>query len=198
MRRLIFFIFPCLCTFVCLYGQGTPAPTADRLQSMADSALIYCKAKGMNTEYCVMVDMSVHSGRKRLWVWDFSKNEPLLSSLCCHGSGLGSTTTQPVFSNTPGSYCTSLGKYRIGIRSWSQWGINVHYKLHGLESTNDNAYKRIVVLHSHNPVPETEIHPLHLPMGWSLGCPVVSNNVMTALDKTLQQGGKPVLLWIYE
>ena len=35
------------------------------------------------------------------------------------------------------SYCSSLGKYKVGIRSYSKWGINVHYKLHGLEATNN-------------------------------------------------------------
>jgi hypothetical protein len=164
---------------------------------MADSALLYCKAKGMNTDLCILVDMKVHSGRKRLYVWDFNEGRPVLSTLCCHGCGLESTPSTPVFSNAPGSYCTSLGKYRIGARAWSNWGINVHYKLHGLESTNSNAFKRIVVLHAHNPMPEHEIYPLHLNMGWSLGCPVIPNNALRTLDPLLQKAAKPVLFWIY-
>lgn len=164
---------------------------------MADSALAYCRGKGMNEEFCVLVDMKAHSGRQRFYVWDFAAGKPSLSSLCAHGCGGGSTGAQPVFSNTPGSNCTSLGRYRIGARSWSRWGINVHYKLHGLDPTNDKAYERIVVLHSHTPMPGGDVYPRHLPMGWSLGCPVISDTVMRSLDAKLQKAGKPVLLWIF-
>jgi hypothetical protein len=111
--------------------------------------------------------------------------------------GLGSTCSSPVFSNEKGSYCTSLGKYRTGERSYSSWGINVHYKMHGLERTNDNAFSRIVVLHSYDYVPEEEIFPEHLPLGWSLGCPVISNKLMTSIDSLLKTRKKSVLLWIY-
>jgi hypothetical protein len=52
---------------------------------------------------------------------------------------------KPVYSNVVGSNCTSLGKYKIGKRSYSNWGINIHYKMHGLESSNSNAFKRHVV-----------------------------------------------------
>jgi hypothetical protein len=97
-----------------------------------------------------------------------------------------------------GSNCTSLGKYKIGKRSYSNYGINIHYKLHGLESTNSNAFKRQVVLHSYNYVSETEIYPEHLTMGMSLGCPVVANGIMKQIDALLQKTKKPTLLWIFE
>jgi hypothetical protein len=112
--------------------------------------------------------------------------------------GQGSTGPIPVFSNENGSYCTSLGKYRIGIRSYSHYGIHVHHKMHGLEATNSNAFNRIVVLHSYYAVSETEIYPFHLSMGYSLGCPVVSDGMMTHLDGLLKKKTKPTLLWIYK
>ena len=97
-----------------------------------------------------------------------------------------------------GSYCSSLGKYKVGIRSYSKWGINVHYKLHGLESTNSNAFKRYIVLHSYTPVPTLEIYPMHLPLGISQGCPVICDDAMRKVDALLKVEKKPVLLWIYE
>jgi hypothetical protein len=69
--------------------------------------------------------------------------------------------------------------------------------MHGLEKTNNNALKREIVLHSHTPVPETEIYPAHLPMGWSFGCPVTDDATMTCLDKKLKISKKPTLIWIY-
>ena len=91
-----------------------------------------------------------------------------------------------------------MGKYKIGKRAYSNWGINIHYKMHGLEKTNSNAFKRNVVLHSYDYVSETEIYPSHLTMGWSLGCPVVSNNLMKNIDTLLKKTKKPTLIWIFE
>jgi hypothetical protein len=98
------------------------------------------------------------------------------------------------FSNTDNSHCTSAGKYKIGKRDYSTWGINVKYWLHGLEQTNSNAEKRIVVLHSWADVPDREIFPGYAPLSW--GCPAVSDNFMRKLDTKLQKTKKPVLLWI--
>lgn len=170
---------------------------ASKLRAKADSAFKYCQAKGFNTQYCILVDFSIHSGKQRFFVWDFKNKAIKYSSLCCHGYGQKSTQIKPVFSNVDGSYCSSLGKYKIGARAYSKWGINIHYKLHGLENTNNNAFKRFVVLHSHAPVADKDIYPKHLPLGWSQGCPVINNNAMKQVDKMLKSATKPILLWIY-
>ncbi len=131
-------------------------------------------------------------------MWDFTKDTIVWSGLCCHGYGKGSTEENIVFSNEPGSYCSSLGKYKTGKRSYSKWGIHVHYKLHGLEATNSNAYDRQVVLHSYSYVADTNIYPMHLMLGYSQGCPVISDNLMTKIDSLLQKVDKPLILWIYQ
>lgn len=169
----------------------------ERIKSKADSAYIYCQKKGFNTEYCYLVDFSIHSGKHRFFIWNFKGDSIKMASLCAHGYGQRSTTAKPVFSNTEGSYSSSLGRYKTGARAYSNWGINVHYKLHGLDKTNDNAFKRWVVLHAHTPVSDHEIFPEHLPLGYSQGCPVISNNVMREIDTMLKKTKKPVLLWIY-
>ncbi len=175
------------------------ASTDDRIDSTkVDEAFVFCKKNGFDTATCFFVDMSVHSGKNRFFVWDFTQKKIIHEGLCCHGIGKGSTGSTPVFSNENGSYCTSLGKYKTGIRSYSQYGIHAHYKMHGLEATNSNAFNRIVVLHSYYAVPENEIYPQHIPMGYSLGCPVVSDKLMTELDVLLQKKTKPTLLWIYK
>ncbi len=183
------------------HAQGAPVEVksqqASYLQMKADTAFAYCKKNKLDTTLCILIDMKIHSGKNRFFVWNFKEKKAIRTSLCCHGCGGGSTGETPVFSNRPGSYCTSLGKYKIGTSAYSQYGINVHYKLHGLEKSNSNAFDRIVVLHSHTPVPEGEIHPHHLPMGWSLGCPVVSNDMMKYLGTCLKSSRMPVLLWIY-
>lgn len=100
-------------------------------QEKALAAKAYCIENGFNTNYCFLIDFSIPSGKKRFFVWDFKGDSIKYSSLCAHGYGKESTLKKPVYSNVEGSYCSSLGKYKVGIRSYSKWGINVHYKLHG-------------------------------------------------------------------
>jgi hypothetical protein len=161
-------------------------------------ALLFSRKQKLDTTLAFFIDMSIHSGKKRFFIVDLHSKKTLFSGLCCHGLGNGSTEATPVFSNVEGSNCTSLGKYKTGIRSYSTWGIHVHYKMHGLEKTNNNSFKRIVVLHSYDQMPEKEIYPTYLPMGWSLGCPVIANNLMTSIDSLLKKRKRSVLLWIYK
>jgi len=170
-----------------------------KLKEQKKQALAFCKAYKMDTTVAILIDMKIHSGRNRLFVLDLKADTLMLKGLCSNGSCDGQTapkTVQPGtgFSNQPSSYCTSLGKYKIGIRSWSNWGINVHYKLHGLDSTNNNAFRRVVVFHSYDGVPNEEVYPDHVMT--SLGCPMVSDDNMRYLDKLLKKK-KNVLMWIY-
>ncbi|MEG0795206.1 MAG: murein L,D-transpeptidase catalytic domain family protein [Odoribacter sp.] len=179
-------------TLICR-SQELPSLLCQR----ADSAFVFCRAQQMDTTICILVDMSLHSGKNRLFVWDFQQQKIVRSGLCSHGTGRGSTYAVPVFSNKPGSRCTSLGKYQICGRGYSRWGIHIHYKLNGLEKTNDNALRRVVVLHSMSQIPSKTIYPEYLPLGYSFGCPVVSDKVMRELDGILKNRSFPVLLWIY-
>ena len=195
MKYLIILLF---LSFMCT----PPAKdnTLAKAKIKAKEAFAFCKKNGMDTSFCILIDMSIHSGKKRMFVWNFKKDTIETSALCSHGSGPNPwshdyTKEKPVFSNVPNSHCSSLGKYKIGIRSYSSWGIKIHYKLHGLESTNNKAFERYVVLHSWEEVPDTELYPAGSPEGW--GCPVVSLEMMKLLDKKLQNVKKPALMWIY-
>jgi len=180
------------------FGQDiNPIKTMDK----AIEALQYCKQKGFNTEFCVLVDMSVHSGKNRLIIWQFKNDSIIKSGLCSHGCcdsewGVDETKTNPTFNNIPESHCSSLGKFKIGKRGYSNWGINVNYKLHGLEETNSKAYSRLIVLHSWDEVMNYEVYPEGTAEGW--GCPAVSNELLRFLDKKLKTNNKPTLLWIYK
>ncbi|MDR2119521.1 MAG: murein L,D-transpeptidase catalytic domain family protein [Tannerella sp.] len=169
-----------------------------RLKLKADSALAYCRDNGFSEKYCFLIDFGIHSGKNRFFIWDFEKDTVVRAGLCAHGYGGNSTQSRPEYSNAEGSYCSSQGRYKTGISSYSQWGIHTHYKLHGLEPTNSNAFKRIVVLHSYKYVPDAEIYPLYLPLGYSAGCPVVSNTMMRAADTLLKNSDRPFLLWIFD
>lgn len=171
-----------------------------KLESMAAKAKDFVGSKNMNPDFCILVDMEIHSGLKRFFVWDFNQNKVRHSFLVSHGCGespWGSdkSKTEPKFSNTDGSHLSSLGKYQIGERGYSSWGVHKKYLLHGLESTNSNSLKRVIVLHSWDSITDNEIYPSGTVEGW--GCPAISNNSFLTLDPMLKSARKPTLLWIY-
>lgn len=155
----------------------------------------YVNANGFNTDYCFLVDMSIPSGKKRFFVYNIKKDSIEFTSLVAHGSGsyTSACNDQLVFSNTPNSNATSLGKYKIGGSYYGTWGFS--YRLYGLDSTNNKAYERAIVLHSDSYVPENETYPRHIYE--SEGCPIVSPNFLAVLGKYIKTSTKPVLLWIY-
>lgn len=156
----------------------------------------FARSNKMDTTIAVFVDMSISSGKNRMFVWHFDSSKVIFATLCAHGSCDESfASNDVVFSNVPESHCSSKGKYRIGKRGYSNWGTHFNYKLHGLEASNNNAYKRIIVLHSYEYVPDTEVYPAPILTSW--GCPMVSNNSLIYLDMQLKKVKKPVLLWIY-
>ena len=170
------------------------------ISSKAKQAKIFAEENGLNTNFCILIDMSIHSGKNRLFIYDLNKDSIIDHGLCAHGCcdnewSADSTKTTPYFSNIPESHCSSLGKYKIGKRGYSNWGININYRLHGLESTNNNAYSRAIVLHSWDMIADNEIHPAGSPEGW--GCPAVSNNFMRKLDSLLKKEQQPLLMWIF-
>lgn len=164
-------------------------------------ALTYCKANDFNQDFYFLLDFSIHSGKNRFYVYNFKSQKVIHQNLVTHGScdvfeENPEKYKKAKFSNANSSHCSSKGKYKIGKRDYSSWGINVKYWLHGLENTNTNAEKRVVVLHSWDAVSNEEIYPRYAPLSW--GCPAVSDEFMNSLDKKLQTTDKPVLLWIVE
>lgn len=160
----------------------------------------FCIKNKLDTNIFLFVDMSIHSGKYRAFLYQSSTDSVLVQGLCSHGCcenywAEDNSKTNPVFSNISGSHCSSLGKYKIGTRGYSNWGININYKLHGLETSNNNAYRRTIVLHSWEQVSETECYPNGTPEGW--GCPAFANSTFRKIDKYLKSAKQPVLLWIY-
>lgn len=182
--------------------EEIPKPELDSIKTKkkAQEASAFCKNKKMNEDFCILIDMSLHSGVKRFVVWDFKENKISGKYLVGHGCGNNSWSSDeskdnPTFSNEDGSHLSSLGKYKLSGRGHSDWGINVKYLMHGLEETNNNALKRFIVFHSWNLMSDDETYPKGSPEGW--GCPTISNNAMRKLDPIIQKSQKPVLMWIY-
>jgi hypothetical protein len=180
--------------------KATNQPSYQPDEKITTRALEFCKSQGMNQDFCILIDMGINSGKKRFFVWDFNKKEITHKFLVGHGCcdnpwGKDYSKDNPRFSNVNNSHCSSLGKYKIGQRGYSNWGVHTKYLLHGLESSNSNALKRIIVLHSWEAVSDQEVYPKGTPEG--LGCPAISNSSFEMIDPLLKTASKPVLMWIY-
>ena len=146
--------------------------------SYLKEAKAYCKKNNLNQNKFILIDLDVHSGLKRFFVYDLKSNKKIKSYMVSHGCGdqmwswTSSKDNAPI-SNELDSHCSSVGKYVIGSRGLSQWGIKVNYVLIGKDITNSNAVKRAIVLHSWEKISSEEVYPKGTPEGW--GCPAVSN-----------------------
>ncbi|NHN26241.1 peptidase [Flavobacterium jejuense] len=164
-----------------------------------NEAKAYIKQNNFNKDFYYLIDLNEHSGKNRFFIYDFKTNSIIDKNLVTHGScdqfEENPEKWQKVkFDVRSDSHCSMKGKYKIGKRDYSSWGINVKYWIHGLEETNSTAVKRVVVLHSWDAVKNEEIYPKYSPLSW--GCPAVSNEFMKKIDNQLKQVEKPVLLWI--
>jgi hypothetical protein len=157
---------------------------------------VYKKASvnNYNNNYYFLVDYSIHSGCKRGFLINIKTKVVEKSFLVAHGSGMGEIDGKPMgFSNNIGSNASSIGYALISGRGYSNWGINVKYWLDGLDASNSNLKKRVVVLHSWEGVADDNIYPSTTVQ--SQGCPTVSNKTMIFIDSFIKtQKNKKIII----
>jgi hypothetical protein len=168
---------------------------AKRLEGKAAQLKKFLTGPGRkyNGKMAFLVDMHLPSGRNRFFVYDLGGDSIRMAGLVAHGSGSRSFSLAPDFSNVNGSFCSALGKYGVGGAYTGQFGRA--YLLHGLDTTNDQALTRHIVLHSYSCVPEGETDPY--PICNSKGCAMVSPGFLKRLQPLIDASGKPVLLWVF-
>lgn len=158
----------------------------------------FCKRFGYNDDYYLECDFGKASGKKRFYLYDLNTGERLMSSYCMHGKGGGSTAAKPVFSNRPGSNCSSVGLYALcGIGSNS---IKNSIKLEGLDMTNFNARARGILIHTAGKVTRFHGQSKYIPLGIeSNGCFTIELPCLLRLmtDYSLHGKRKRILLWAH-
>lgn len=150
------------------------------------------KEKGViQKDILTLIDFSLSSNLKRLWVIDLSSNTILFQSLVAHGMNTGEEFAS-AFSNVNSSFKSSLGFYATGEIYQGKHGASL--RLDGLErGINDQARKRGVVMHGADYVSESFIRA-HKRLGRSQGCPAVPVELTDDIIQTIK--GKSCL-YIY-
>jgi hypothetical protein len=154
----------------------------------------YALQNDLSTEYCFLVDMSLPSGRNRFFIYDLKDNSIINAGLVSHGSCNETFLARPRFSNATSSGCSSLGKYKVGEFYKGKYGKS--FRLYGLDDCNSNAYKRAVVIHGYDCVPDQEIYPRVLCN--SFGCVMVSYKFFDKISRIIGKSEKPIVLWVYQ
>lgn len=166
------------------------------LEFRAEKALKYAQRKGLNENYCIFLDYGIPSGKPRLFVWSFDEGRVVYSGYAMHGPGKGSTDETPVFSNVPGSNCSSLGRFEV-TRYRGRVNKSGFY-LKGLELSNSSAFSRGIMIHSSKWV-DCNRWRKYIPLNEKscLGCVTVSTRDMAYINRLVGKQEGNLLLWSY-
>ena len=145
----------------------------------------------LNDNIISIIDFSLPSTEKRLYVVDLKNYQVLYKTYVAHGKNSGSVMANS-FSNNPSSNKSSLGFYKTLGTYIGKHGYSL--KLEGLEKgINDNAYNRAIVMHGADYVNPNYISKLGY-IGRSLGCPAVASREATPIINIIKDGS---CLFIY-
>lgn len=138
-----------------------------------------------------IIDFSLPSTEKRLWIIDMDEGRILLNSVLSHGRNSGELFATS-FSNKPESYQSSLGFYKTGETYYGKHGYSL--RLDGLEKGyNDEARNRAIVIHGADYARE-EFAIQTGRLGRSLGCPALPKELSKEAIDYIKDGS---LLLIY-
>jgi hypothetical protein len=132
-----------------------------------------------------IIDFSLPSNAKRLFVLDLQKGILLFNTYVAHGRNSGKNMATE-FSNNPSSLKSSLGFYITSGTYRGKHGYSL--KLMGEEEgINDNAAERAIVMHAAPYVNESMIRSQGF-IGRSLGCPAIPVKVHKAIIEKIKNG----------
>ena len=147
-----------------------------------------CAAKNLSQSLSprlAVIDYSLPSTERRLWVFDIASRKLLFAEHVAHGQGTGENFARD-FSNRDGSHQTSLGLFRTTETYNGKNGYSL--KMQGLEpGTNDAAMSRAIVMHG-APYVNPSAAKQQGRLGRSWGCPAVRPEVAQAVIDSLKNG----------
>jgi hypothetical protein len=132
-----------------------------------------------------IIDFSLPSSKKRLFVIDLVSGQLLFNTFVSHGKNSG-TVIATRFSNAFNSLKSSLGFYTTAETYQGKHGYSL--RLEGQEAgINDNAYNRGIVIHSADYVNENRANQKGF-IGRSQGCPAIPESLKRPIIETIRDG----------
>jgi hypothetical protein len=132
-----------------------------------------------------VIDFSLPSSKRRLWIFDLQRRSLLLEDYVAHGQQSGEDYATR-FSNIEGSHQSSIGLFRTQESYEGQHGYSL--RMDGLEpGINDRARERAIVIHAAHYVSPTWI-AREGRLGRSHGCPAVRPEVARMVVDSLKGG----------
>ncbi len=132
-----------------------------------------------------VIDYTLPSHERRLWVLDLADGKVLAREFVAHGRGSGADVADH-FSNRDNSYASSLGTFVTGSTYDGKHGLSL--RLEGLDpGINDHAMERGIVVHGAWYVSREMIRKFGR-LGRSEGCPALSEKVATRIIDLIRNG----------
>lgn len=139
-----------------------------------------------------VVDYSLPSSEKRLWIFDLNEKKLLFHTYVSHGLKSGALISN-FFSNQYNSKASSIGVYKTEQAYYGREGLSL--RLDGLDRNfNDNASNRSVVMHGGWYVEESFIKRYGR-AGRSWGCPAVPLSLYQAIINTIKDNALFVIYY---
>jgi len=140
---------------------------------------------GQSASRLGIIDYTIPSRQRRLWVIDLTNQELLFEEHVAHGQGSGGDIPN-AFSDREGSHQTSLGLFLT--QSTYQGGNGYSLRLQGLsKGFNESAMRRFIVMHG-APYVDPVAAGIHGLLGRSWGCPTVRDEIAESMIDTLKLG----------
>jgi hypothetical protein len=132
-----------------------------------------------------VIDYSLPSRERRLWVLDLGQGTVLARALVAHGRGTGDDIARN-FSDAEGSYQSSLGTFVTGATYQGKHGLSL--RLRGLDQgLNSHAEARGIVVHAADYVNDGIVAQLGR-LGRSQGCPALNPAVAPRIISLIKGG----------
>jgi hypothetical protein len=203
IRRLLCAAGLSLCATPLLAAQPTYQPLVDSLARVAPKldrqvlthavAAMQCAVNHGATPAgrLAVIDFSLPSSQRRLWIFDLDKKTVLLKEYVAHGQKSGQNHATR-FSNQVNSHQSRLGLFRTAESYRGKHGYSL--RMDGMEpGINDRARERAIVIH-----PADYVDPSWIAkqgrIGRSWGCPAVRPEVARMVVDSLK-GGQFMFSW---
>ncbi len=150
------------------------------------NAYKWAEKKGkVKKAYLTIINFSIISKNKRMWIINMKTNKVVLKTLVANGKDSG-LYKGVHFSNAHGSDDSSLGVYVTGVKYYGGDGLSLH--VHGLQpGINTNAYSRTIEFHGAWYV-SSAFAAKYGRVGRSLGCFALDKAVLAKVVKTIKDG----------